>query len=184
MFKKYLCSEGKVAIHYCQVFLCLIDMFNLYVLLKIMFQSVNKSFLQNREREKKFCRKEEKTQISLFSIFVKQKDIEVAFCQIRAHFNSTKTALRSSSNETFVRPTLCKNRLVAPQKFLSKRAKLKFLHFQFFWNKKSLKLHFVKFELISTRLKWRHVHRSMKHLSDRHYVKIDLLPNAKHRNNI
>ncbi len=50
--QKYLSSEGKVAIHYCLVFLCLI-----YVLLKIMFQSVNKSFLQNRER-KKFRRKE------------------------------------------------------------------------------------------------------------------------------
>jgi hypothetical protein len=72
---------------------------------------------------KKISVEKSKTQISPFSIFVKQKVIEIAFCQIRIHFNSTKTALRSSIDETFVRPTLCKNRLVAQCQVLERYLK-------------------------------------------------------------
>ncbi len=72
--QKYLSSEGKVAIHYCLVFLCLIDMFNLYVLLKIIFQSVNKSFLQNRERKKFLSKRVENSNFSVFN-----------FCETKSH---------------------------------------------------------------------------------------------------
>ncbi len=71
--QKYFCSEGKVAIHYCLVFLCLIDMLNLYVLLKIMFQSVNKSFLQNREK-KVLLKRVENSNFSVFN-----------FCETKSH---------------------------------------------------------------------------------------------------